>query len=69
MPLALTGLKFFASLTRTCNEPLDDVLRVWPDDLMLPNFRKPLLMDERENDDDDSGGMNFNPTMMSPRYV
>lgn len=48
VPFALTGLRFFASLTSTCNEPLDDELRELDDDFMLPNFRSPLLMDERE---------------------
>lgn len=70
VPLALTGLRFFASLTRTCSAPLDDELRELDDDLMLPNLRRPLLMDEREKCDVfESGGTNFSPTMMSPRYA
>lgn len=70
VPFALTGLKFFASLTSTCSEPFDDELRELDDDFMLPNFRKPLLIDDRENCDDfASGGTNFSPTIMSPRYV
>lgn len=70
VPLALTGLKFFASLTSTCNEPFVDVLCEPGDDLMLPNLRKPLPIDEREKCDDfASGGTNFNPTIISPRYV
>lgn len=75
IPLALTGLKFFASLTSTCNDPFDDddddELREPLDDLMLPpNLRKPLLIDDLEKCDDfESGGTNFKPTIMSPRYV
>lgn len=70
MPFALTGLKFFASLTSTCNEPFDDELRELVDDFMLPNLRKPLLMDDLEKCDVfESGGTNFKPTIMSPRYV
>lgn len=69
VPFAFTGLKFFASLTSTCNEPFDDELRELGDDFMLPNFRKPLLIDDREKCDDFvSGGTNFKPTIMSPRY-
>lgn len=74
--MALTGLKFFASLTSTCNEPFDDgedddELREPLDDFMLPpNLRKPLLIDDLEKCDDfESGGTNFKPTIMSPRYV
>lgn len=70
IPLALTGLKFFASLTSTCNEPFDDELREPVDDLMLPNLRKPVPIDDLGKCDDfDSGGTNFKPTIMSPRYV
>lgn len=70
IPFALTGLKFFASLTSTCNEPFEDELRELVDDLMLPNFRKPLLIDDLEKCDVfESGGTNFKPTIMSPRYV
>lgn len=71
VPFTLTGLKFFASLTSTCNVPFDDELRADDDDdFMLPNFRKPLLIDDRENCDVFvSGGTNFRPTMMSPRYA
>lgn len=70
IPFALTGLKFFASLTSTCNEPFDDELRELVDDFMLPNLRKPLLIDDLEKCDDfESGGTNFKPTIMSPRYV
>lgn len=69
IPFALTGLKFFASLTSTCSEPFDDELRELDDDLMLPNLRKPLPIDDLENDDFVSGGTNFKPTIMSPRYV
>lgn len=70
MPFALTGLKFFASLTSTCSEPFDDELRELDDDLMLPNLRKPLPIDDLEKCDDfESGGTNFRPTIMSPRYV
>lgn len=71
VPVALTGLKFFASFTRMCNEPFDEELRALDDDdadLMLPNLRSPLLNDERDRCDDFvSGGTNFSPTMMSPR--
>lgn len=70
VPFALTGLKFFASLTSTCNEPFDDELRDPDDDFMLPNFRRPLLIDDREKCEVfASGGTNFSPTIMSPRYV
>lgn len=70
VPFALTGLKFFASLTSTCNEPFDDELREPDDDLILPNFRRPLLIDDREKCEDfASGGTNFSPTIMSPLYV
>lgn len=70
IPFAFTGLKFFASLTSTCSEPFDDELRELVDDFMLPNFRKPLLIDDLEKCDDfESGGTNFKPTIMSPRYV
>lgn len=70
VPLALTGLRFFASLTSTCSEPFDDVFLELDDDLMLPNFRSPLLIDDLEKCDAFvSGGMNFNPTIISPRYV
>lgn len=70
IPFALTGLKFFASLTSTCSEPFDDELRELGDDLMLPNLRKPLPIDDLEKCDDFvSGGTNFKPTIMSPRYV
>lgn len=70
IPFALTGLKFFASLTSTCSEPFDDELRELADDLMLPNLRKPLPIDDLEKCDDFvSGGTNFKPTIMSPRYV
>lgn len=70
MPFALTGLKFLASFTSTCNEPFDDELREPDDDLILPNFLRPLLIDDREKCDVfASGGTNFNPTIMSPRYV
>lgn len=68
VPFTLTGLKFFASLTSTCNEPFDEVLREPGDDFMLPNFRKPLLIDDLEKCDDFvSGGTNFKPTIISPR--
>lgn len=73
IPLALTGLRFFASFTRICKVPFDDdddELRELLDDLMLPNLRNPLLIDDREKCDDFvSGGTNFKPTIMSPRYV
>lgn len=75
IPLALTGLKFFASLTSTCNEPfddddVDDELRELVDDFMLPNLRNPLLIDDREKCDIfESDGTYLRPTIISPRYV
>lgn len=80
-PLALTACRFLPSFTRTCNEPLVVELLEPDDDLMLlPNFRRlrlPPLPVGPEDDElllavclgVDSGGMNFSPTMMSPRYV
>lgn len=72
VPLAFTGLKFFASLTKTCSEPLEflDGDDDDDDDFMLPNFRNPLLIDDLEKCDVFvSGGMNFKPTIISPRFV
>lgn len=69
-PLALTAFKFLPSLTKTCSEPFDELLRELGDDFMLPNLRRlkpPLLWgDECCDADDESGGTNFNPTIMSP---
>jgi hypothetical protein len=61
VPLALMGDKFFASLTKTCNDPLV-VLRVMNDDLLTILRKLPPLPD----DECVSGGINFNPTIMSP---
>lgn len=78
-PFAFTGCRFFPSLTSTCREPFVVALLDPDDALMLPNFRKLRLppLPVKPEDDEllavclgvDSGGMNFNPTMMSPRYV
>lgn len=65
-PFGLSAVRFLASLTRTYSVPdVDDELR---GAFTLPNFRRPAFTDERANDGRVSGGMNFNATMISPRY-
>lgn len=65
VPFGLRADKFLASLTKTCKEPFVE-FRV--KDFVL-NFRKFKLLLPFEFDDEldeDAGGMNFRPTIISP---
>lgn len=78
-PLAFTGDKCFASFTIMCSDPFvffehdvgpvddDPLLALVAEefDLML-NFRR-LKPCEWDEPDESAPGMNFSPTMMSPR--
>lgn len=75
-PFALTACRFFPSFTSTCNEPLVVALREPDEAFMLPNLRRlklppllgaPVVELLAECFGVDSGGINFKPTMMSPR--
>lgn len=81
-PLALTADRCLASLTSTCSEPfvffeLDDwfppdvplLLALVADEFdLILNLRK-LSPCEPDEPDDSLPGMNFKPTIISPRYV
>lgn len=70
VPVAFTADKFFASFTKTCNAPL--VLRDELDEdeedltLNLRKFKLPPRGVECGVEVPESGGMNFNPTIISP---
>lgn len=73
VPLALTADKFFASFTNTCNDPL--LLRELDEEedddltLNLRKFKLPPFGVECGVEVPESGGMNFNPTIISPLYT
>lgn len=66
-PLALTGVRFFPSLTSTWSAPFDDV-REFETDFVLNFLKLRLFPLGCDGDDADSGGINFNPTITSPLY-
>lgn len=63
-PPALSGVRFLASFTKTCNVPFDDEF-----DFMLAIFLRLLPNEDRANEVLASEETNFNPIIISPRYV